>query len=126
MITPPTTRSQSIYQVTVRASDGHNISDLPVTINITNVDEPGVVTLSSGFAPGRHTRYNASLTDPDRCRIKRNLELAVALTDKTSWVHSLGVESGSGYTPVDADEDNYLQATASYDDNQGTGKNCYW
>ena len=105
----------------MRASDGQNISDLDVTVNVTNVDEPGEVTLSPS-SPEVGTQVNASLTDPDRVVSSVTWSWHRS-TDKTKWTPITG-ESGSGYTPVDADEGNYLRATASYDDGHGTGKDA--
>ena len=113
---------QNIYQITVRASDGQNISDLPVTVNVTNVDEPGVVTLSSG-SPRVGTQINASLTDPDRVVSGVTWHWSRSQTGSSGWT-DIGGATGSGYTPVDADEDNYLRATATYEDGHGTGKSA--
>ena len=114
---------QDTYQITVHASDNQNNAELDVTVNVSNVEEPGVVTLSP-TAPEVGTPVNASLTDPDR------------LVSITSWAWHRSTDNnssnwtlidgatGSAYTPVDADEDNYLRATASYEDDHGAGKNA--
>ena len=107
----------------MRASDGQYISDLPVKVTITNVDEPGVVTLSSPASPEVGTQVTASLTDPDR-NVSGVSWTWHRSTDKSQWELIMG-QTGSGYTPVDADEDNYLRATASYDDGRRDRKNGY-
>ncbi len=118
----PDYESQDTYQITVRASDGQNISDLDVTVNVTNEDEPGVVTLSPA-SPEVGFQVNASLTDPD-LNISGVSWRWHRSTDKSGW-HAITGQSGSGYTPVDADEGNYLRATATYDDEQGIGKSAH-
>lgn len=115
----PDYEDQSIYQITVRASDGQNFTDLPVTVNITNVDEPGVITLSPS-SPEVGTQVNASLTDPDRVVSSVTWSWHRS-PNKTNWT-LITSQSGSGYTPVDADEENFIRATALYEDGQGTGK----
>ncbi|MCE2458069.1 MAG: cadherin domain-containing protein [Dehalococcoidia bacterium] len=120
----PDFEEQAVYQITVRASDaesGGNIADLNVTVNVTNVDEPGVVTLSPA-SPEDGFQVSASLTDPDLNVSGVSWSWARS-TDKSGWQPISG-QSGSGYTPVDADEGHYLRATATYDDREGTGKSA--
>ncbi len=117
----PDYEDQLTYQITLWASDGQNISELPVTVNITNEEEPGEVTLSPS-SPEVGTQVNASLTDPDHVVSSVTWSWHRS-PNKANWTPITG-QSGSGYTPVDADEGNYLRATASYDDGHGTGKNA--
>ena len=117
----PDYEGQAVYQVRVRASDGQNISELDVTVNITNVDEPGVVTLSPS-SPEFGIPVNAFLTDPDR--VVSSVKWTWARSSHKSIWTTISGATGSAYTPVDADEGNYLQATASYDDGQGAGKSA--
>ena len=57
--------TKSSYTVTVRATDPANASaTVAVTINVTDVDEAGTVTLSSSQA-WIGTALTATLTDPD-------------------------------------------------------------
>ena len=108
--TIPDYEGKRFYQVRVQAYDGDNIADLDVTINITNADEPGVVTLSPS-SPTFGIPVNAFLTDPDRVVSGVTWTWARS-SDKHTWT-SISGATGSAYTPVDADEGNYLQATAS-------------
>ena len=114
---------QDTYQITVRASDNQNIAELDVTVTVTNVEEPGVVTLSP-TSPEVGTPVNASLTDPDRL-VSITSWAWHRSTDKNSsnWTLIDGA-TGSAYTPVDDDEGNYLRAAVSYEDDHGTGKNA--
>ena len=51
--------------VTVQATDESNkVGMYEVTVEVTNVDEPGVVTLSA-LRPQSQTMFNATHTDPD-------------------------------------------------------------
>ena len=43
----PDYENQSTYNFTVRAVAGSHTVDIPVTVNIQNVEEPGAVTLSA-------------------------------------------------------------------------------
>ena len=120
--TVPNYEGKRFYQVRVQVTDGSNIADLEVTITITNVEEPGTVTLSP-TSPEVGTPVNAHLTDPD---------LFDSITgwswhrspDKISLGSPIAGATGSAYTPGNADEGNYLRATASYDDGHAVGKSA--
>ena len=57
--------NSTTYSVTVVASDGGTLMDTQeVTVNVTNVDEPGMITLSS-LQPQAGVELTATLTDPD-------------------------------------------------------------
>ena len=57
--------TKSSYSVTVTATDPSGASDtITVTIEVTNADEPGTVTLSS-TQPQEGTALTATLDDPD-------------------------------------------------------------
>ena len=120
--TVPDYEDKNFYRVTVRVSDGQNIADLDVTVTITNVDEPGDVTLSPS-SPEVGTQVDASLTDPDRLVSTTGWAWRRS-SDKSNWGSPIAGATGSAYTPVNADEGNYLRATASYDDGEGTSKSA--
>ena len=123
--TPPSTAAaaDNIYEVTVKATDETmNIGEEMVMVEVTNVDEPGMVTLSA-VQPQSATEFTAILSDPDG---------GVSDTDtKWQWTKS-GSENGSyadiedatseTYTPVDGDIGAYLRATATYEDTEDAGK----
>ena len=55
----------NMYSVTVQATDETNkIGMKEVTVEVTNVDEPGMVTLSA-LRPQSAVPFTATLTDPD-------------------------------------------------------------
>ena len=120
--TVPDYEGKNFYQVRVQASDGDNIADLAVTITITNVDEPGTVTLSPS-QPEVGTHVNADVTDPDRIVSSISWSWHRSPSGSTPWTPIHGA-TGSGYTPVDTDEGNYLQASAHYEDGHGAGKSA--
>ena len=118
------------YSVMVEVHDGADaggnadttVDDaIMVTINVTNVDEAGTVTLDSA-QPKVGTVVTASLTDPDGTISSESWQWANS-ADGTdgSWTNISGATSAS-YTPVDGDVGDYLRATVSYTDPEGSGK----
>ena len=116
--------TKSSYTVTVVATDADRASDeITVTIEVTNVDEDGAVTLSSAN-PRVGTALTASLTDPDGVTAGSvTWQWASSADGSTDWAPIAGVSSGT-YTPVAADVGNYLRAMPSYTDRQGSGKSA--
>ena len=118
------------YQVTVTATDtGPNpavTTAIAVTIQIINLDEGNTVSLSSS-QPQVGTALTATLTEPDTISGSVTWMWERSTTGTSSWTTVTGASSGgsrptytSTYTPVAADQDNYLRATASYTDSHGT------
>ena len=89
---------------------------MDVTVTVTNVDEAGTVTLSS-LEPEEEVRITATLADPDGIASKIRWQWARSSDGSTGWVDIDEVTSGI-YTPVSADADHYLRATASYEDRE--------
>ena len=110
------------YMVTVKASAGDEVKMVEVTVMVTNVEEPGMVTLSSGGAK-LGTLLRATLSDED---------IVVGATE-WQW-HRVDPATGSSnpitgaredsYTPVAADVGNHLMVTATYTDREGAGKSA--
>ena len=91
-----------------------------VTISVTNIEESGIVTLSS-----QHPRVGASVTaeldDPDGTPTGVTWQWAGS-TDKNDWTDITG-ETAETYTPLAGDVGDHLRATASYTDPKfGAGK----
>ena len=120
--------SKSSYSVTVSVSDGRNAINgastatdgaITVTIVVTNVEEAGTVDLPSS-QPQVGAQLTATLDDPDgnvtgvAWRWERS-------ADNTAWT-IIGGATAASYTPVVGDVSNYLRATASYTDGEGSGK----
>ena len=121
------------YTVTVSVRDskdtggsGDSEADdtITVTVTINNVDEDGTVTLSS-VQPQVGASLTATLEDPDGDVTGETWQWAWASlpVGDSEWTDIDGATSGS-YTPVDADLDKVLRATASYTDPQGSGKSA--
>ena len=115
---PSDAATNNTYSATVSASDGSTTVTKDVTVTVTNVDEPGTLTLSP-TRPRTGTALTAAVTDPD------------VITGTTTWTwersagrnewNVIGGAASSSYTPVAADAGHYLRATATYTDQHGTG-----
>ena len=116
---PADADTDNVYPVTVKASDGTNTVTLGVTVTVTNVDEAGTVTISPE-QPRVGTALTATLTDPDGDVSGTTWQWARSSDGSNNWV-DIGTDSPS-YTPAVGDVGNYLRATASYADGQGSGK----
>ncbi len=110
------------YLVRVEATDGTNVGTLDVTVNVTNVEEAGSISLSS-LQPQAGTRLTATLSDPDGRPSAVTWEWERSPNGFSSWTPIDGAASAS-YTPTDDDVGDYLRVMASYTDPEGSGKNA--
>ena len=119
---------QASYAVTINVTDGKDAAgnieanpvvdvSIAVTITVTNVDEPGTVTLPATFTGG--TPVTPTLTDIDGTPSSVMWQWARASTATGTFTN---ISTAHPYTPVAADVGNYLRATASYTDPEGSGK----
>ena len=108
------------YTVKVIASDGSRSGSITVTVNVTNLDERGTVTLS-WKQPQVSTALTASLADPDGGVSSLTWQWSRADTKNGSY-SDVDAATSASYTPVDDDVDKFLRATASYTDGEGSGK----
>ena len=116
--------AKNSYSVDVVAADSLGASDsIAVTINVTDVDEDGTVTLSS-VQPQVDTLVDATLEDPDIPVSGVTWKWYKSSTRNNSWAVISG-ETSNGYTPVAGDVDNYLRATATYTDRHGSSKTAH-
>ena len=116
---PSDAEMNNTYSATVAASDGSTTVTKDVTVTVTNVDEPGTLTLSP-TRPRIGTALTAAVTDPD------------GVTGTTTWTwersagrnewNVIGGAASSSHTPVAADAGHYLRATATYTDPHGTDR----
>ena len=121
---PPQGNADNEYEVKVTASDGAgNNEELMVTIVVTNVDEPGVVTVPTQ-QPQEGVDLTVSLTDPDDDVIDTTWQWARSQDGSTGWVDIAGATQAT-YEPKPADVGTYLRATASYTDAEGKWKSAY-
>ena len=107
------------YMVTVMADDGTYMDTHDVTVMVTNVDEDGMVTLSA-MQPRVGTPIMATLTDLDGDVTGETWQWARS-SDMSAWTDIEDATSDS-YTPVEADANMYLRATATYTDGHGPDK----
>ena len=115
--------SKSSYAVTVTAIDTENgAAAIDVMIDVTNLDEAGVVTLDP-LAPDRDEPLTASLADPDGS-VSGLTWAWSSSSSRTGTFTAISGASTAAYTPVQADLGNYLRATASYTDGHGSGKSA--
>ena len=115
--------------LTVQVSDGKDASHIPdtaiddtitVTVNLVNVDEPGLVTLDSK-EPEVGTAITATLTDPDGDLASMQWQWSKSASGATNWQDISGA-TGNSYAPTAADAGMYLRATVNYADGEGAGK----
>ena len=114
----------NIYSVMVVATDADDMTtEKAVTIEVTNVDEDGKITLDK-MAPYPGILLTATLADPD---------MMEAGSAEWQWSRSRS-ENGSytdiedadeaAYTPTSGDVDHYLRATVGYNDGEGDDKSA--
>ena len=109
------------YVVDVQATDEtRRMESETVTVEVTNVDEAGKVTLSAR-RPQTDTEFTAGITDPDRGVVDVKWQWAKA-GSKNGTYRDIDDATSEDYTPEDADAGSYLRATATYEDDEGEGK----
>ena len=122
---------KNTYQISVSVRDGKNAEGNPdaaddatitVTITVTNVEEPGKVTLNL-LQPQVGTGLTTIVTDPDGGVRGMTWEWESSSDNKNTWTPISGAVSGT-YFPVDADVGNYLRVTVSYTDAEGSNKSA--
>ena len=111
--------TKSSYSVTVTADDNNGgTATKDVTITVTNVEEPGTVTLSTN-QPSARAAITATLTDPDNGVTGTVWQWERSSDGSTGWAD---IGTDSSYTTVDDDVGYSLRATASYTDGHGPKK----
>ena len=100
----------NVYEVTVEAADVRTTVTLDVTITVTNEDEAGTLTLSSE-QPQVGTELTATLTDLDG-GISGQTWTWERLESGT-WT-PIGGSTNPQYTPVDADLNQRLRVSVTY------------
>ena len=111
--------TDNTYAVTVVATDADGMAtNKEVTVEVTNVDEDGTVTLSA-LQPAPGVNFTATLTDIDNG--SEDLTAGAAWQwsrsrSRTSGFADIEDAEASTYAPVDGDQGYYLMATARYTD----------
>ena len=135
--------TQAEYTVTLTVSDGKNakgkadarVDDtIQVTITVTNVDEPGVISLSTD-TPQVGSELTFDLTDPDgSVTLQYVLWFSAAdassssghwklIDDWTLQDHQEG-DNPTAFTPPDDLVGKYLRVFVAYSDGEGSSKNA--
>ena len=124
--TPPSFEGQTTYQVTVTSTDDDETTplagSLAVSVTVTDAEEEGVVAIT----PPRGwvdvpTQFIADLADDDGGVTGTTWQWARSPNGRSNWTHIAG-ETSSSYTAAAADANQYLRATASYEDRRGSNK----
>ena len=113
----------NVYRVTVRASDGSVTVSRQATVTVRNVDEAGTVTFAP-LHPQVGALIGAQLADPDGGLASVTWQWQRS-PDGQTWTSisgATGTNLTTSYTPVAADEGQWLRARAGYRDRQGSGK----
>ena len=128
---PGDSNRNNVYEVTVVVTDSKGNSDeRDVTVKVTNVEEPGVVTLST-LQPRVDVPVTATLADPDSVTVSSiswqwyqgtiqttSLPTEKCATGVTANCFNKGATSAT-YTPVANDATKTLTAVATYTDGFG-------
>ena len=115
---PTDTNMDNVYEVTVRAADADGkIGTMDVKVSVTNVNEPGTVTLSK-TQPRVGIAVTASVTDPDGSISGLTWQWSInGATDLVAAPNGDITDAKSDtYTPKAGDVGGTLTATASYFD----------
>ena len=110
------------YNVTVRLSDGTATETIKVAVNVTDVDERGVVQVST-TQPRLGQELQAQLTDPDGISGAAAWQWERA-DGREGW-DAINGATAARYTPAAADADRHLRVTATYTDRFGAGKQVW-
>ena len=118
---PTGSGGDNTYLVTVQASDGTSTPTptRAVTVEVTNVEEEGTVTLTPA-RPDVDVEISADLEDPDG-GIHSRVWRWERSPNSRDWTPIPGAE-GDSYTPTTADRGHYLQVVVTYDDAEGPTK----
>ncbi len=115
--------TSNIYTVTVVATDADRVtSPKTVTIEVTNVDEAGKVTLDK-VAPYPAILLTAALADPDKGESGIKWQWSRSMSENGPFA-DIEDEEAIAYMPTSGDVGYYLRATVSYKDGEGSGKSA--
>ena len=111
------------HTVKVTATDpSGDFATITVTINVSNVDEDGKVSLT-WTRPQSSTPITASLTDPDGATSSETWQWESSRTRDGNYTNLSGNGAASTtYTPQSGDVNRYVRAVASYTDSLGATK----
>ena len=114
--------TDNTYMVTVKASYGSGdemvMDTQDVTVMVVDMDEPGMVTLSS-MSPIVGIEIKATLSDPDNM-MDTTWQWSKSMTTMDEDFMDIADATSMTYTPVEADHGYYLKAKAMYSDAHGS------
>ena len=114
--------SKASYLVTIRATDtALKRSTVNVTINVTDVDEPGTLALSQA-TPALDTPLTATLTEPDGGGVSSPTWSWSSASTRTGSFSTIPGANIATYRPVQTDVGRFLRATVSYTDSFRSGQ----
>ena len=116
---PDDANTDNVYEITLLARVGMDVSTFPVTVTVADVDEAGVISLSSAH-PSTGSALTATLTDPDMDTGTPAWEWERS-SGRSAW-SVIGGATGAVYVPVAADAGHYLRVRASYVNHLGSGR----
>ena len=124
--TPADNGTDNTYEVTINASDGGQdttTATMEVEIEVTNVDEPGTVMLST-LQPQVGVEITATLDDPDNQTVNTVTWQWYRGRSPISGETEGGSSNESDYTPTAGDIGSSLRAEAMYDDAEDEDKSA--
>ena len=114
-------KSEYVLTITARDPDGLT-GTTSVTVNVTNVEEAGVVTISPG-RPQLDNRARATVTDPDGG--VSNVRWQWSRGDSESGPFSaISGATSAEYRTTGSDNGKFLRARATYTDTLGSGRSA--
>ncbi len=119
----PDRSGDNTYEVTLGVTAGEDTVTLPVTVTVTNREEPGVLGLPP-TRPQENAAYTATLSDPDVVQ-STTWTWERSTSRSGGWSAVTGAADGtttSVYTPATGDIGYYLRVTATYTDGHGPNK----
>ena len=115
--------TNNVYAVTVVATDADGMATSEeVTVNVTNEDEAGTVTLSA-VAPYPGVELTTTHTDPDGQIAGAEWQWSRSRSKGGTYTAIEDAEAAN-YSPTSDDVGFYLRATVTYNDGQGEGKSA--
>ena len=110
----------NVYEVTVMASDGTNRASRDIRVTVVNMEDTGMVTLTMDTdEPRVDGMITAMVEDEDGGVTGTTWEWSRCDDAGGATCTSIANANSMSYTPVEADEDMYLQAMATYTDAYG-------
>ena len=130
---PSSADRDNVYEVTVTVTDSTgNTDSRDVAVRVTDVDEPGTVTLLS-LQPEAGHDLMAELNDPDGetsgvtwswASTPENVPCDNLQTDDGLWGDPITGAASATYETSDGDTNRCLRVTANYTDAEGPGKSA--